>query len=82
MNTIEEIRKTQDYVIQTVNGMFDDLIRKAEKPNSEEKIANTEVKVPLSTHPAVFVGKKAIAVMFGEERIMVKSWREVSQSTA
>jgi hypothetical protein len=60
MNTIEEIRKTQDYVIQTVNGMFDDLIRKAENLNSEEKVADTEVKVPLSTPPAVFVGKKRL----------------------
>ncbi|MCL1823740.1 MAG: hypothetical protein FWG44_06010 [Oscillospiraceae bacterium] len=77
MNTVEEIKKTQDYVVQTVNGMFDDLIRKAENPNSEEKTADTELKIPLSTRPAVFVGTKPIALLFGDERIAVKSWRDV-----
>jgi hypothetical protein len=36
-----------------------------------------EWECPLSIHPTVFVGKKAVAVIFGRERVEVKSWRDV-----
>ena len=89
MNTITEktkahaeIRKTRDYLIKTINEMFDDLIIKLENPQLEERISDTELKVSLSTHPAVFVGKKPIALIFNDdERVAVKSWREVYRET-
>ena len=33
--------------------------------------------VPLTIEPHYFIGKKPVAVLFGEERITVKTWREV-----
>ena len=33
--------------------------------------------VPLYINPSIFVSKKPIAVIFGDERLNVKSWREV-----
>jgi len=33
--------------------------------------------LPLLTTPYRFIGKKPTAVLFGEERVVVKSWREV-----
>jgi len=36
-----------------------------------------EQNYPITTNPALFVRKKAVAVMFGDERINVKSWRGV-----
>jgi len=35
-----------------------------------------ELTVPLSTNPHIFVGMKPITVIFNEESIKVKSWRE------
>jgi hypothetical protein len=32
---------------------------------------------PLSAQPYIFVGRKPAAVLFGDERVEVKSWREV-----
>ena len=37
-----------------------------------------EVIYPLTTAPYVFVGKKPAAVLFGNGRVEVKSWREVA----
>ena len=39
--------------------------------------AKHERTLPLITAPHLFIGKKPIAVFFGEERVEVKSWREV-----
>ena len=36
-----------------------------------------ELIYPLAVEPYVFVGKKPVAVFFGNERVSVKSWREV-----
>ena len=33
--------------------------------------------VPLTTKPYIFVRRKPLAVIFGDERVAVKSWREV-----
>ena len=40
-------------------------------------MTNYEYTYPLTIEPYVFVGKKPTAVMFGEERVDVKSWRGV-----
>jgi len=40
-------------------------------------MTNIEHTYPLTVTPYLFVGKKPTAVLFGDERIEVKSWREV-----
>ena len=39
--------------------------------------ARYEVTYPLTIKPYVFVGKKPVAVLFGEERVEVKTWKQV-----
>jgi hypothetical protein len=36
-----------------------------------------EYVYPLSITPHIFIGKKPVAVLFGEERVEVKTWRQV-----
>ena len=36
-----------------------------------------EITYPLEAKPYVFVGKKPVAVLFGDERVEVKTWRQV-----
>ena len=36
-----------------------------------------EIDYPLTSPSYLFVGRKPIAVLFGEERIEVKTWRDV-----
>ncbi len=38
---------------------------------------NGEYVYPLTVAPHIFIGKKPAAVLFGEERVEVKSWRQV-----
>jgi hypothetical protein len=40
-------------------------------------MSKNEYSVPLVIDPHFFIGKKPVAVMFGDERIEVKSWSEV-----
>ena len=42
-------------------------------------MSNTKYEViyPLTIKPYVFVGKKPVAMLFGEERVEVKTWRQV-----
>jgi hypothetical protein len=36
-----------------------------------------ELIYPLSIHPSIFVGKKPSAILVGDERVDVKTWRQV-----
>jgi hypothetical protein len=36
-----------------------------------------EISYPLTAHPSIFVGQKPVAVLFGRERVGVKTWRQV-----
>jgi hypothetical protein len=36
-----------------------------------------ELVYPFWIHPSVFVGKKPVAVLFGDERVEAKTWRQV-----
>ena len=36
-----------------------------------------EYILPLSINSSIFIGKKPVAVIFGDERVVVKTWREV-----
>jgi len=74
----EEIRKTRDYAIKTINVTFDNLIERLENPCSDE-LPKYETKLPLFANSSLFIGKKAVAVIFGDERVEVKTWSGVYQ---
>ena len=50
---------------------------KRKPQNNTTDIGTHEWILPLSTDPYVFVGRKPLAVIFNDERVEVKSWREV-----
>ena len=74
---LEEITKNRDFLLANINTIFDGLIQELENPGSVKEFAYAEYDLPLSANPAIFIGKKPVAVLFGEERVAVKSWREV-----
>ena len=48
------------------------------KSKSITKTAHINERIyPLAVPPYLFVGKKPAAILFGEERVTVKSWRDV-----
>ena len=75
MNEIMEIKKTRDTIKSTVNAAFDRLILTFD--GEEATDLPTEYVYPLNSNTNIFIGKKPVAVLFGYERIDVKTWREV-----
>lgn len=74
---IEELEKIRNSLRGEINTTIDRLIKELENPSSVKDATNAEYDFPLSANPAIFIGKKPVAVLFGEERVAVKSWREV-----
>ena len=75
MNEIIEIKKMKEAIINTVNGAFDRLLLTFGNEESTDFIK--EYVYPLNINTNIFIGKKPTAVLFGEERVDVKTWREV-----
>ena len=75
---IEELKNIRDSIIKSVDRRIARLIYELENPGSaEETPVKSEWDIPFSATPSVFVGKKPAAVLFGNERVDAKSWREV-----
>jgi hypothetical protein len=68
---IEELRAS---LISSLNQRLDALKQKVLNGSIDTDAAG-EYTYPLSTTPSVFKGTKPIAVVFGEERVDVKTWR-------
>jgi len=79
MNIIEELEKVRQSLSETVIAACDRLVEELENPSpeSESKIIETPLTISLSTDPYIFIGKKPAAVLFDEERVETKSWRDV-----
>ena len=77
MDIVKELEKIRASLSETVVTAFDRLIAKAENPDLDTDTAEYEITVPLSVNPSFFIGKKPAAVLFGQERIAVKSWHDV-----
>ena len=75
MNDIAEIKKAFETVKSSINTAFDLLILSL--CEGESTGLQAESIYPLTTPPRYFIGIKPAAVLFGEERIDVKSWRDV-----
>jgi len=72
LQLVEELRTT---LIDIVNQKTDSLIQRIESGEPFE--TPSEFEFPLRTNPATFKGTKPTALAFGEERVAVKTWREV-----
>ena len=75
MNDIAEIKKALEAVKGSINTAFDSLLLSLS--GEETTGLQAEYVYPLTTTPRYFIGTKPAAVLFGEERVDVKSWREV-----
>jgi hypothetical protein len=75
MNEITEIKKAHEETLNIVNRAFDHLLRTL--GGGETTGLPTEYAYPLTTDTNIFIGKKPAAVLFGEERVDVKTWHDV-----
>jgi len=76
-DALRELKKVREHLLNVVNTTVDALIARLE--NGDEDIETgfpSETVYPLSIMPSLFKGTKPNAVIFGKERIAVKTWRE------
>ena len=81
MDAIEEIKIAQDYLTHEISRTFDELIKKLQNADEEvkTKISGKEYETfyPLSANPAIFKGNKPTCIMFGKDRIVAHTWKNV-----
>ena len=77
MNIIEDLTKARDCLTKIINEDFDRLIANLENPDLDVEDAEYELTYPLLADPSIFIGRKPAAVLFGQERVTAKSWRDV-----
>jgi len=75
MNEIAEIKKMCEALKSSINAAFDRLLLALD--GEEMTDLPTEYVYPLSADTNIFIGKKPIAVLFGEERAEANNWRKV-----
>ena len=78
MDLVKYIREKQNEVITMVNSTFDEIIREVEKTKTEKREYEKEYEsiYPI-TNITGFKGKKPIAVLYGNERIITSTWKSV-----
>ena len=74
---INEIMKMRDSLLAQINAQFDLLIARLENPHENGEPIALEQTLPLTIAPRTFIKTKPTAVLFGSERVDVKTWREV-----
>ena len=79
MKTIEDVRTAQRHLINEINRIFDEManVLQNREDEIESEIHVFETVYPLTTAPAIFKGKKPTCVLFGEERAIAHTWKNV-----
>jgi len=72
-----ELKKVREDLFNLVNTTIGTLITRLESGEDIENGLSFETVYPLSITPSLFKGTKPTAVIFGEERVEVKTWRTV-----
>jgi len=75
MNDIAEIKKACEAIKTTINIAFDRLLLTLDGDESSDLPINSTY--PLTADTNIFIGRKAVAVLFGEERVNANNWRNV-----
>ena len=75
---IAELERSRKQIHKLVDDYFDIALTQV-KNNESISVGNIpqEKTLPISVSPHIFKGTKPIAVIFGDEQIQVKIWREV-----
>lgn len=78
MDLISDIREKQNEIIMIVNTLFDELVKEVANIQAEQSEPTNDFEniLPLS-NTKIFKGKKPIAVLFGENRIIAPTWKVV-----
>lgn len=78
MEQIRRIREKQDQLITLINATFDEIVAELERTTqgTQNYESDYESIYPI-TNTAGFKGKKPIAVLFQEERIITPTWKSV-----
>lgn len=81
MNLINNIKEKQNEIIMIVNTLFDELIKEVSNIEVEQREGTNDFEniLPL-TNTKIFKGKKPIAVIFGENRIITPTWKVVVET--
>lgn len=81
MNVINDIQKKQNELITMINTVFDEIIKEIEQLNTDENKYKTEYEsIYPVTNTTGFKGKKPIAVMIGNHRIITPTWKRVVEN--
>jgi len=75
MNDIAEIKKAMETLKSSINATFDRLIQTLGGEKMDDP--TTEYTYPFTADTNIFINKKPVAVLFGEERIEANNWRKV-----
>lgn len=82
MLTVQDVRSVRNQVIREIDAVFLEMIQKIENPCAAMDIGGDEGYdsiYPLTFNAGEFKGTKPTALLFGEERIPVYTWRMVFQ---
>lgn len=78
MDLINYIREKQNELVLMINSTFDEIVKEVEKNHSEKEYYEKEYETTYPiTSPSSFKGKKPIAVLFNEERVITSTWKNV-----
>ena len=79
MKELLEIKKAWEATINAANMVFDRIIQEIEggETTGFATDLSTEHTYPFTADTSIFIGKKPVAVLFGEERAETDNWRKV-----
>ncbi|MCL2055554.1 MAG: hypothetical protein FWG90_14140 [Oscillospiraceae bacterium] len=79
MDVIREIHGAREALINQVNIIFDEFTERAMNGTGAKEVYRMgyESEYRLTSNPAIFKGKKPIAIKIGDERIEVSTWKKV-----
>ncbi|MCL2190206.1 MAG: hypothetical protein FWB87_15750 [Defluviitaleaceae bacterium] len=78
-----EIQLARENIVEVVNSRFDNIIARLKVPDvasnlaDKNKAVHGSYAIPIAFNPAIFNNRKPVAVLFNDERIYAKSWRDV-----
>lgn len=77
-NIIEDLRKKQNELVMMVNNVFDDIIKRVSELNSNQlsHVESVYETVYPITNIGGFKGKKVIAVIIHNERMITPTWKK------
>ena len=79
MDIVSEVKAAQAYLEEEVGRTFEELLKKLQnaEEQSEATVKSHETVYPLSADPSIFKGRTPTCVLFGTERVVAHTWKNV-----